>query len=77
MPIARLFSLPLKMTSIARWPRRLRARPAAPRPTVETRTDADGRFHLEPPQYFDPFISTGDRQDAWSLCFNEKNAVAV
>lgn len=43
--------------------------PGCANPKVETRTDAQGKFHLDPPQYFNPVISTGDRRDAWSLCF--------
>lgn len=43
--------------------------PGCANPKVETRTDASGKFHLDPPQYFSPSIAFGDRRDGWSLCF--------
>ena len=43
--------------------------PGCANPKVETHTDANGKFHLDPPQYISSVISYGDRHDAWSLCF--------
>ena len=43
--------------------------PGCANPKVEARTDANGKFHIDPPKYFEPGISIGDRRDAWSLCF--------
>lgn len=43
--------------------------PGCANPKVETRTDASGKFHLDPPKYFSPSVAFGDRRDGWSLCF--------
>lgn len=43
--------------------------PGCANPKVETRTDANGKFHLDPPKYFSPSVAFGDRRDGWSLCF--------
>lgn len=46
-----------------------RAEPNCPAGSMETHTDAEGKFNFPSTSYFSAFIVMGDRYDVYRLCF--------